>query len=118
MTLSFEKEGNRFRVKWQGNSIDWFPDTASNRKAVLVFLRYFRDESGKHLPFKELSKLVDSEKRQASSGHVEGFRECGSDFLPFLTRKRKIHALEGYFAHGRIPAYFLSWHQHIQDLMA
>jgi len=70
--------------------MDWFPDTASNRKAVLVFLRYFRDERGKRLPFKELSKLVDSEKRQASSGHVEGFRECGSDFLSFLTRKRKV----------------------------
>ena len=90
MTLSVEKECNRFRVEWQGNSIDWLPDTASNRKAVLLFLRYFRDERGKRLPFKELSKLVDSEKRQASSGHVEGFRECGSDFLSFLTRKRKV----------------------------
>ena len=90
MTLSVEKKGNRFRVKWQGNSIDWLPDTASNRKAALVFLRHFRDEKGKRLPFKELSKLVDSEKRQASSGHVERFRECGSDFLHFLTRKRKV----------------------------
>jgi len=90
MTLSVEKESNRFRVKWQGNSLDWFPDTSSNRKAVLVFLRYLRDEKGRRLPFAELSKLVDSEKRQASSGHVEGFRECGSDFLSFLTRKRKI----------------------------
>ena len=74
MTLSVEKESNRFRVKWQGNSLDWFPDTGTNRKAVLVFLRYFRDEMGKRLPFQELSKLFDSEKRQASSGHVEGFR--------------------------------------------
>ena len=90
MTLSVEKEGNRFRVKWQGNSTDWLPDTASNRKVVLVFLRCFQDEKGRHLTFQELSKLVDSEKRQASSGHVERFRECGSDFLHFLTRKRKV----------------------------
>ncbi len=34
--------------------------------------------------------MVDSEKRQASSGHVEGFRECDCDFLKYLTRKRKI----------------------------
>jgi hypothetical protein len=34
--------------------------------------------------------VVDSQKRQASSGHVERFRECGSDFLCFLTRKRKV----------------------------
>jgi hypothetical protein len=91
MTLSVEKEGNRFRVEWQGNSIDWLPDTASNRKTILVLLRCLRDENGKHVfTHQELSKVVDSEKRQASSGHVERFRECGSDFLPFLTRKRKV----------------------------
>ena len=91
MTLSVEKEGNRFRVEWQGNSIDWLPDTVSNRKAILVFLRCLRDENGKHVfTHQELSKVVDSENRQASSGHVERFRECGSDFLHFLTRKRKV----------------------------
>lgn len=40
MTLSVERENSRFRVKWQENSIDWLPDTASSRKAVLVFLRF------------------------------------------------------------------------------
>jgi len=36
MTLSVVKEDNRFRVEWQGNSTDWLPDTASNRKTVPV----------------------------------------------------------------------------------
>jgi transposase-like protein len=91
MTLSVVKEGNRFRVEWQGYSTDWLPDTASNRKTILVFLRCLRGENGKHVfTHQELSKVVDSQKRQASSGHVERFRECGSDFLHFLTRKRKV----------------------------
>jgi len=91
MALSIENEDSRFRVKWQVYSTDWLPDTAPNRKAILVFLRCLRNENGRRMfTFQELSKLVDSEKRQASSGHVEGFRKCGSDFLRFLTRKRKI----------------------------
>ena len=47
MTLSVEKEDNRFRVEWQGYSTDWLPDTASNRKTILVLLRYLRGENGK-----------------------------------------------------------------------
>jgi hypothetical protein len=47
MTLSVVKEDNRFRVEWQGYSTDWYPDTTSNRKAVLVFLRCLRDENDK-----------------------------------------------------------------------
>ena len=91
MTLSVEKESIRFRVKWQGYSTDWYPDTVANRKSVLVFLRWLQDENGKHIfTHQELSKVVDSQKRQASSGHIERFRECGSDFLRFLTRKRKV----------------------------
>jgi len=91
MALFVEEKNNRFRVKWQGNSTDWLPDTPSNRKAMLVFLRLLRDEKGKRVfTFQELSLIVDSEKRQASSGHVERFRESGCDFLTFLTRKRKV----------------------------
>ncbi len=91
MTLTVEKEDNKFRVEWQGYSTAWYPDTVSNRKAVLVFLRWLRDENGRHIfTYQELSKVVDSHKRQASSGHVERFRECESDFLLFLTRKRKV----------------------------
>ena len=91
MTLTVEKEDNKFRVEWQGYSTAWYPDTVSNRKAVLVFLRWLRDENGRHVfTYQELSKVFDSQKRQASSGHVERFRECESDFLRFLTRKRKV----------------------------
>ena len=39
---------------------------------------------------RKLSAIVGSEKRQASSQHVEDFRESGCDFLEFLKRKRKI----------------------------
>jgi hypothetical protein len=91
MALSVVKEDNRFRLEWQGNSIDWLPDTPSNRKTMVVILRLLQNEQGKRVfTFQELSKIVDSEKRQASSGHVERFRDCGSDFLRFLMRKRKV----------------------------
>ena len=91
MALSVVVEDNRFRVEGQGYFTDWLPDTPSNRKAVLVFLRLLRDENGKPVfTFQELSVILDSDNRQASSGHVERFRECGSDILDFLTRKRKV----------------------------
>jgi transposase-like protein len=93
MALTVMKKDNRFRVEWQGNSIDWLPDTPSNRKTIVIFLRLLRDERGKRMfTFRELSLIVSSEKRQASSGHVERFRGCGCDFLRFLTRKRKVNA--------------------------
>ncbi len=45
--------------------------------------------------FQELSVLFDSNnprvrEDQASSQHMEDFRECGCDFLAYLTRKRKV----------------------------
>ncbi len=91
MTLSVEREDNRFRVEWQGNSIDWLPDIPSSRKAILVFLRMLKDEQGKRMfTFQELSALFDSANRQASSQHMEDFRDSGCDFLDYLTRKRKV----------------------------
>ncbi len=91
MTLSVEREDNRFRVEWQGNSIDWLPDTPCSRKAVLVFLRMLKDEKGMCMfTFQELSTLFDSTNRQASSQHMEDFRDSGRDFLGYLTRKRKV----------------------------
>ena len=91
MALIVEEKNSRFRVKWQGNSIQWLPDTASNRKTVAVSLRLLLDEKGKRVfTLQELSALFDSDNRQASSGHIERFRKCGSDFLSFLTRKRKV----------------------------
>lgn len=91
MTLKVLKEDNRFRIEWQGYSIGWLPDTISNRKAILVFLRLLCDESGKPVfTFRELSVLFGGNSRQAASGHVERFRDSGSDMLRFLTRKRKV----------------------------
>jgi transposase-like protein len=91
MALQIVVEDSRFRVIWQGYSIGWLPDTPSNRKAIVVFLRLLRDERGKSVfTFRELSVLFGGNSRQAASGHVERFRQCGSDFLSFLTRKRKV----------------------------
>jgi transposase-like protein/predicted DNA binding CopG/RHH family protein len=94
MALIVEQEDSRFRVRWQEYSIGWLPDTISNRKAILVFLRLFQIfQNGKGKPlftFGELSVLFGGNSRQAASGHVERFRKCGSDFLNFLTRKRKV----------------------------
>lgn len=95
MVLEIQEKDNTFRVKWQINSqefsTDWIPDTPSNRKSVLVFLRLLRNNKGKCLfTFAELSTLFKSNNRQSSSQHIEDFRDCGSDFLDFLTRKRKV----------------------------
>ena len=91
MALSIVVNDNKFRVEGQGYFTDWLPDTPSNRKAMLVFLRLLRDETGKPVyTFQDLSVIVDSDNRQASSGHMERFRECGCDILAFLTRKRKV----------------------------
>lgn len=96
MALSVVVKDSKFRVEGQGYFTDWLPDTPSNRKALVVFLRLLRDENGNAVfTFQELSVILDSENRrvrgdQASSGHMERFRECGCDFLDFLTRKRKV----------------------------
>jgi hypothetical protein len=39
----------------------------------------------------ELSCIVSSTNRQASSNHFESFVSCGRDFLDFLKRKRKVN---------------------------
>jgi len=95
MVLEISEKDSMFNVKWQMNSqefsIGWIPDTPSNRKSILVFLRLLRNDKGKRLfTFQELSILFKSNNRQASSQHIEDFRDCGSDFLNFLTRKRKV----------------------------
>jgi transposase-like protein len=94
MAISVVKEDNRFIVKWQehfGIFTISLLDTPSNRKTILVFLRSLQDSRGKHVfTFQELSALFDSNNRQASSQHMEDFRDCGCDFLQYLTRKRKV----------------------------
>jgi transposase-like protein len=58
---------------------------------MLVFLRCLLDDTGKHVfTFQELSLLFNSNNRQASSQHIEDFRDCGCDILDYLTRKRKV----------------------------
>ena len=79
-----------FCVQTQGFSVT-FPDTSSNRKTAVIFLRGMQDSQGKPLfTLVELSAIVDSPNRQAASGHVEEFRVCGEDFGAVLTRKRKV----------------------------
>ena len=93
MVLEIEKQDNTFRAKWQGFSTDWLPDTPSNRKALLVSLRMLHNEKGKALfTLQELAVIFDSDNRQAASGPMERFRDCGSDFLSFLVRKRKVNS--------------------------
>jgi len=43
-----------------------------------------------YFTFRELSLLFGGNSRQVASQHMEVFRDCGSDFLDFLTRKRKV----------------------------
>jgi hypothetical protein len=94
MALLIVEQDSRFRVEWQGYSTDWLPDTPSNRKAILVLLRTLKDEKGKHIfTFQELSSLFDSNNRQASSQHMEDFRDSGCDFLDYLTRRRKVDSV-------------------------
>jgi len=94
MAISVTKEDNRLTVEWQEHFTLSLLDTPSNRKALLVFLRSLRDEKGKCVfTFQELSVLFDSNNRQASSQHMEDFRDCGCDFLQYLTRKRKVDSV-------------------------
>lgn len=93
--MEIQEKDNRFRVIWQGHfTTDWLPDTPSNRKAMVVFLRSLLDEEGKHIfTFQELAMLFGSNNRQASSQHMEDFRDSGCDFLDYLTRKRKVDSV-------------------------
>jgi len=71
---------------------DWLADTPMNRHIGIVWLRLLIDEQGEALmPFRELSLMVDSTNRQASSQHVEDFRERGEEFQAFVMRKRKVN---------------------------
>ncbi len=91
MALNLEKQDNKFRVVTQEFSTAWLPDTPGNRKVVVVMLRYLVDAHGKPLfKLQELCGVMESEKRQTASHHVEDFCECEEDFLRMLTRQRKV----------------------------
>lgn len=82
----------QFRIKVDHVYYGWFADTASNRKAVVVFLREMRDsESGRWVFTEaELAQLFGSSNRQAVDGHMKDFREAGGKILEYLKRKRKV----------------------------
>ena len=78
MTLKVEIQDTKFRVITQVFSTGWLPKTTANRKVVVVMLRSLVDNKRKNLlTFQELSAIVESEKRQAASQHMEDFRESG-----------------------------------------
>ena len=90
MMLQVETNGKQFRILMQEYDTDWMLGTSSNRKSMIILLRILRDKRGKPLyTYKELSVIVDSKNRQASSSHVEHFRIC-EDMHTFLTRQRKV----------------------------
>jgi len=89
--LVVERKDTQFRVITQGFSTDWWEDTPSNRKALVVLLRSLRDESGKVLfTYEELAQVFGSTNRQAAHEHMQGFVEGDGDMGDFLERKRKV----------------------------
>ncbi len=49
MALQIVVKDNRFTVEWQGHFTISLPETPSNGKAILVFLRSLQDGMGKHV---------------------------------------------------------------------
>ena len=92
--LRIEIANDQFRILiTEEIRIGWLPLTASNRKAMIVFLRLLMNKTGKPLfTYKELSAIVGSNNRQASSGHMEHFCACDKDMLASLSRRRKVDA--------------------------
>jgi len=82
----------QFRIKVGDVYYGWFADTASNRKAVVVFLREMRDSESDRWVFTEaeLAQLFGSSHRQAVDGHMKDFRKAGGKILEYLKRKRKV----------------------------
>ena len=92
MAFLVRRKDNEFQVEAQGVKTDWLPDTASNRKAVVVFLRLLVNDRGKpRFSFQQLSQVVESHNRQAASEHMEAFRASGRDFVSLLRRQRKVN---------------------------
>lgn len=88
-----EHKDTQFRIVGQGISTDWWEDTPSNRKAMVVFLRKLKDESGKPLfTHQEVASVLGSPNRQASDEHIQAFRDSGGDLGRYLSRKRKVDA--------------------------
>jgi len=92
MALKILRNNTEFRIESQEFITEWLPDTRANRKVMLVSLRLLCDANGKALyTHEELAAIVGSDKRQASSGHVELFRDGGLDFKNFILHQRKVN---------------------------
>jgi transposase-like protein len=86
-----ERKGTQFRVVAQGFSTDWWKDTPSNRKGMVVFLRSLEDALGKPLfTYDQLAQVLESSNRQAAQNYIQAFAGSGGDLGDFLARKRKV----------------------------
>ncbi len=92
LEVEWNEKEHQFRVKIDTTYYGWFADTASNRKAVLVFLREMYDsETGKWVfTEEELAQLVGSANRQAVDCHMKGFRDADGKLLECLKHRRKV----------------------------
>ena len=63
-----ERKGTQFRVVAQEFSTDWWEDTPSNRKGMVVFLRRLEDALRKPLfTYDQLAQVLESPNRQAGT---------------------------------------------------
>jgi transposase-like protein len=87
-----EHSEDEFRVNVGNICFGEFADTASNRKAVLPFLREMRDgtDGRRILTDEQLAEVVGSSNRQAADNHLKGFRDAGGDMSDYLRQKYKV----------------------------
>jgi hypothetical protein len=61
-SIQIEINSGQFRIVCKDFSTIWLPDTSSNRKSMLIFLRLLQDKENKPLyTYQELSVIVGSE---------------------------------------------------------
>jgi len=90
--IEVKQAEKQFRVKIGNTYFGWFMDSASNRKAVVVFLRQMYDSQTGEWLFteEELAVILGSRNRQAVDGHMKGYRDAGRDLFKCLKRQRKV----------------------------
>jgi len=68
------------------------PNTSSNRKSLLIFLRLLQDKANNPLyTYEELSVIMDSKNRQASSNYMEHFPPCGNRITNHISLLHLLH---------------------------
>ena len=91
MAMKVVRNDTHFRIESQEFNTIWLPDTRANRKVMIVSLRLLCDENGNSIfTHQDLAAIVNSDKKQASSRHVELFRAGGMDFKSFILHQRKV----------------------------